>query len=175
MFWCALFGHRVNNFVFAGMTTAVKRCHCGIAYLGELQTTRVSHTVSCFLFGHSYKPVGEREGHREYVCRQCGHPLLFNLTSDPYDGRKAFRKKVRYLCNLFGHDVHRVTWRHGLTEYACGCGHSFLRQDPNLQVAKHPPICLFAGHFVRFVERRWGYAEYVCKNCGHTFSFVENR
>jgi hypothetical protein len=173
MWTCALFGHRVSNLVFAGMSGAVKHCRCGVPYLRERETTRVSHTVSCFLFGHTYILVGERDGHREYTCRQCGHPLLFELDNDPYNGRKAFTKKVRYLCNLFGHKVHQVTRRHGLTEYACRCGHTFLREDPNLRVAKHPPVCLFAGHFVRFVEHRWGHGEYLCRNCGHTFSFVE--
>jgi DNA-directed RNA polymerase subunit RPC12/RpoP len=174
MLACALFGHRVNNFVFAGMPAEHRHCRCGAAFLGRRETTRVSHTVSCFLFGHKYSAVGERDGHREYVCKRCGHPLLFDMARDPGEGRSEFTKKVRYLCNLFGHEVHTVASRHGLTEYACHCGHSFLRGDANLQVAKHPPICLFAGHFVRFVERRFGHDEYLCRNCGHTFSFVEN-
>ena len=101
MWTCALFGHRVSNLVFAGMSGMAKHCRCGAAYLGEQETTRVSHTVSCFLFGHSYAVVGERDSHREYICRQCGHPLLFELDNDPYSGQQTFTKKVRYLYNLF--------------------------------------------------------------------------
>jgi hypothetical protein len=33
-------------------------------------------------------------------------------------------------------------------------------------------VCLFAGHFLRFTERRGHYDEFLCRNCGHTFYFV---
>ena len=172
---CALFGHRVSNVAFAAMQGRVKHCHCGEDYLHEQgQVTRVSHTISCFLLGHSYIRIGEREGHREYVCRQCGHPLLFRAERDPYAQRITFKKKVRYLCNLFGHRVHRVIRRNGLTEYACDCGHSFLKQETRASIVKHPLSCFFAGHFVRFIERRSGYGEYLCGHCGHTFYFAVN-
>ena len=173
---CALFGHRVDNRAFSRIRGAVKSCPCGAAFLQEDGSeTRISHTASCFVFGHSYIESGERCGHREYVCRRCGHPLLFEAGRDPYAGHRSFRKQVRYLCNLFGHRVHRVTGRGGLTEYACDCGHAFLKREPDLEVVKHPPACLFAGHFVRFVERRGAYVEYRCRACGHTFCFRAGR
>jgi hypothetical protein len=106
------------------------------------------------------------------MCQQGGHPLLFAVDSDPYQAAGRFNKKVRYLCNLFGHRAHVVTERAGLTEYACGCGHTFLREARDLSRVTHPPICTLLGHFVRFVERRGGYSEHACLNCGHTFRFA---
>ena len=168
---CMLFGHAVSNILFATTQGAVRHCPCGNSYLGQNEETRVSHTVSCFVFGHEYIRIAERSGHNEYVCRQCGHPLLFAIERDPYAGQHTFRKKVRYLCNLFGHRVHHVTARHGFHEYACDCGHSFLKTEPGRGVVKHPVMCLLAGHFLRFTERRGDYDEYLCRNCGHTFYF----
>jgi hypothetical protein len=174
-FSCAIFGHRVSNAEFAATASRIKHCRCGTAYLHESgETTRVSHTVSCFLFGHHYIWVGERDGHHEYVCRRCGHPLLFGVERDPYEKSGTFKKKVRYLCNLFGHRVHQVSARHGLTEYACDCGHSFLKLESSMGIVKHPLVCFFAGHNIRFIERRRGYGEYLCRHCGHTFYFVVN-
>jgi hypothetical protein len=175
-FVCLLFGHRVDNRDFARENGAVRRCRCGTPYLGEDRSeTRIRHTVSCFLRHHSYVRVAVRDGHNEYVCVRCGHPLLFEPAGDPYARVSSFDKKVRYLCNLFGHDVHTVGERHGFTEYACGCGHSFLRRQPGLERVTHPPVCLFAGHFVHFVENRDGYSEHRCRNCGHTFGFVQGQ
>lgn len=168
---CVLFGHRVSNIAFLGMHGTSRQCVCGVDYLDHRET-RVSHTVSCFIFGHTYTRIAQRNDHNEYVCRQCGHPLLFRIGEDPYAGEAMFKKKVRYLCNLFGHAVHTVTGRQGFTEYACGCGHSFLKPDARKTVVKHPLVCLFAGHFLRFTERRGNYDEFLCRNCGHTFYFV---
>ena len=169
---CLLFGHKVNDIVFGAMRGESRQCNCGKAYLQAEQETRVSHTVSCFLLGHRYTQIAVRSGHNEYVCVRCGHPLLFKVELDPYASRSVFIKKVRYLCNLFGHGVHFVTSRHGFHEYACDCGHSFLKAEPGRDVVKHPPICLFAGHFLRFTERRGDYDEFFCRNCGHTFYFI---
>jgi hypothetical protein len=175
-FWsrlsCALFGHKVSNVAFAAMRGLDRHCLCGAKYLARHEETRVSHTVSCFIFGHSYVRIAERAGHHEYVCRQCGHPLLFLADRDPYADHVSFKKKVRYLCNLFGHRVHHVTARLGCHEYACDCGHSFLKKEPEKTEVKHPPICLFAGHYLSFTERRGSYDEYLCRNCGHTFYFL---
>lgn len=175
-FWhklsCALFGHKVSNIAFTSIRGPVKHCHCGARYLEHHKETRVSHTVSCFVFGHNYVRIAERAGHHEYVCRQCGHPLLFPVEHDPYANHDSFKKKVRYLCNMFGHRVHHVTARQGLHEYACDCGHSFLKQDAGSSTVKHPPVCLFAGHYLHFTERRESYDEYLCRNCGHTFYFL---
>jgi hypothetical protein len=169
---CSLFGHKVSNVAFAETRGETKYCPCGVKYLEPHTETRVSHTVSCFLFGHSYIRIAERAGHNEYVCEQCGHPLLFVKEHDPYEDRPTFIKKVRYLCNLFGHRVHDVTGRNGYQEYACDCGHSFLKPEAGRRFVKHPPICLFAGHYLRVTERRGNYNEYLCRNCGHTFYFV---
>ena len=162
---CALFGHEVD-----GRTRTY--CRCGAAILAEDPTeTRIRHNVTCFLSGHDYVPVGERHGHREYACVACGHPLLFEVGRDPYADCSRYRKRVRYFCKLFGHRVHAVVDRADKTEYACFCGHTFLRSERGATTVRHPPLCLFAGHFVRFVERRAGHAEYVCRRCGHTFAF----
>lgn len=171
---CALFGHKVNNLIFQASNDSRKRCDCGVEFLQENgRETRISHTVSCFLFGHSYERVCARNGHVEFVCRQCGHPLLFETAQRVYAEQRAFRKKVRYLCNLFGHRVHSVVERDGFTEYACRCGHTFLKQEKHRSFIKHPPVCLFAGHYVSYVSHRAGYAEFLCRNCGHTFCFTK--
>jgi hypothetical protein len=168
---CAMFGHAVDNRRFA--TQREKTCGCGRAILAEDGSeTRTRHTLSCFFGGHTYERIGARDRHNEYMCLQCGHPLLFEIEGDPYSSSRTFDKRVRYLCNLFGHRAHVVTRRAGLTEYACGCGHTFLRKDGALRRVTHPPICTVAGHFIRFVERRSGYSEHVCRNCGHTFGFT---
>ena len=63
------------------------------------------------------------------MCVRCGHPLLFHEDVDPYTTRLTFQKKVRYLCGLFGHRVDTVATRDGFVEYACHCGHTFLRAE----------------------------------------------
>lgn len=172
---CAMFGHKVNNHVFQTSNDSHRQCACGVEFLQQnKRETRISHTVSCFLFGHDYKRMCARDGHIEFVCEQCGHPLLFEAAQSTYAGQNAFHKKVRYLCNLFGHRVHTVTERDGFTEYACGCGHTFLKRERDRSFIKHPPVCLFAGHFVSYVTSRANYAEFLCRNCGHTFCFTTN-
>jgi len=171
---CILFGHSVDNSRFGRDALGSKVCLCGSAYLQKGgEETRIRHTVSCFIGQHSYIRAGERSGHREYVCVQCGHPLLFALQNDVYSNEAFFRKSVRYLCNLFGHRVHAVIERAGFSEYACECGHSFLKRARRLKKVKHPLICLLAGHYVSHVEQRGNYSEYVCRNCGHTFLFAD--
>ena len=171
---CALWGHHVDNHDFRALAAHRQRtCRCGKGYLGTNgSATRVRHTLSCFLGHHTYERLATRDGYHEYVCVQCGHPLLFAADRDPYANALLFRKKVRYLCGLFGHHVVAVTERDGLTEYACGCGHSFLRDEPDLRVIRHPAICVAAGHWIRFLTTRAGYSEYVCRNCGHPFCFA---
>ena len=171
---CRLWGHRVDNSIFRRATVDGRLCRCGTRYLFEDGSlTRVRHTLSCFLRHHTYEPLGERDGHHEYVCIRCGHPLLFPSDTDPYASRARFPKKVRYLCGLFGHRVHTVTARNGGVEYACGCGHSFLKPGKGLGRVRHPLACVARGHLVRFVERRARFAEYVCRTCGHPFCFAD--
>ena len=171
---CFFFGHKVDNRVFEVNEDAIKKCPCGRVFLQkDGSETRICHTVSCFLLGHPYQRVGERNGHNEYVCLVCGHPLLFKTSIDLYGRQGSFKKKVRYLCNLFGHDVHEVTSRGGYVEYSCSCGHSFLKPERGLKVVRHPPICTLIGHLVCFVESRGGYSEFLCRHCGHTFCFLE--
>jgi hypothetical protein len=117
--------------------------------------------------------MDDRDGHHEYACVKCGHPLLFRANRDPYAQSVQFDKKVRYLCGLFGHRVHRVTQRDGFVEYACHCGHTFLKPDAGLSVVRHPFLCVASGHRVRHVTSRAGYGEYVCRDCGHPFCFAQ--
>jgi hypothetical protein len=178
---CAVWGHHVDNHAFRQSGSGHRRCRCGADYLGEnLSVTRVRHTLSCFLGTHTYEKLADRDGCHEYVCTQCGHPLLFEVSHDPYAASATFKKKVRYLCGLFGHRAKHVATRHGLEEYACFCGHSFLSASALRAAAdhtakiRHPLICVCFGHFIHFLTRRGGYAEYVCRNCGHPFCFAYN-
>ena len=171
---CWLWGHHVDNRRFRRTEGADRTCRCGARYLQtDGSCTRVRHTLSCFLGHHRYTRMTERAGHHEYVCIQCGHPLVFQAAHDPYARAGDFRKKVRYLCGLLGHRVHRVTDRDGFTEYACFCGHSFLKERQAAGVIRHPLICVAEGHYVRYVASRAGYAEYVCRTCGHPFCFAD--
>ena len=184
-----MWGHHVDNHVFKHSGSGHRQCRCGADYLGEnLSVTRVRHTLSCFLGKHTYEKLADRNGCHEYVCTQCGHPLLFEAAHDPHAASATFKKKVRYLCGLFGHRTRHVATRHGLEEYACFCGHSFLKEidkpeglspqdeglSPQVRVIRHPAICVVSGHFIHFLTRRGGYAEYVCRNCGHPFCFAYN-
>jgi DNA-directed RNA polymerase subunit RPC12/RpoP len=172
--WCAVWGHEVDNHRFGNETEVQRRCRCGKPYLyrdGSL--THVRHTLSCFFGHHTYRKLTDRDGHREYVCVQCGHPLLFEATSDPYDRRPLFKKKVRYLCGLFGHDVHVVGDRDGYREFACHCGHTFLKPQQALTHITHPAICVLSGHRITYLASRAGFLEYVCRDCGHPFCFAE--
>jgi hypothetical protein len=169
---CTLWGHHVDNRVFSAETTS-RRCRCGSPYLHrDGSITRVRHTLSCFFGKHTYARLVDRDGCREYVCTQCGHPLVFRDDADPYRRVTAFRKKVRYLCGVFGHRVIAVSRRDGAIEYACHCGHSFLKEHSHRGKIRHPWVCVFKGHYVRYVTTRAGYEEFVCTNCGHPFCFV---
>lgn len=175
--WCAVWGHEVDNRRFRQQshTTDGRQCPCGARYLREAGAfTHVRHTLTCFFGHHTYTRLIERDGHREYVCAQCGHPLVFEADRDPYSESAIFNKKVRYLCGIFGHHVHVVTDRDGFREFACHCGHTFLKSPGDQQLhIKHPPVCVASGHRIRFVARRGGYAEYVCRDCGHPFCFAD--
>ena len=172
---CRLCGHHVDNRVFS-VERKSRRCRCGTPYLGaDGSLTRVRHTLSCFLGKHSYVPLADRHGCREYVCVQCGHPLVFADGADPYRRLDGFRKKVRYLCGLLGHRAVEVTRRDGAIEYACHCGHSFLKERTQGAIIRHPLVCVLLGHYVRYVTSRAGYDEFVCINCGHPFCFVAVR
>jgi hypothetical protein len=171
---CKVWGHHVDNHVFRRQRGPERTCRCGAPYLPtDGSVTRLRHTLSCFLGSHSYVRMAVRDGHHEYACVRCGHPLVFAADADPYAAVAEFRKKVRYLCGILGHRVHRVASRDGFVEYACGCGHSFLKACDTAGVIRHPMTCVAAGHFVRYVTSRRGYAEYVCRNCGHPFCFAE--
>jgi DNA-directed RNA polymerase subunit RPC12/RpoP len=169
--WCALWGHAVDNERFARLGRSCTRC--GAAMLADDDgIVRVGHTLSCFLRHHTYEEVIRRHGHTEYACVRCGHPLLFRSDEDPYRGRSSFAKRVRYLCGVFGHRVHAVTERDGGTEYACDCGHSFVRQRQQRELVRHPLTCVLLGHWVAFVGTRGRFSEYACVTCGHPFLFA---
>jgi DNA-directed RNA polymerase subunit RPC12/RpoP len=166
--WCAVWGHAVDNRVFRRNGRACTRCGC--TYLrDDDEVIRVGHTLSCFLRHHTYERVAVRDGHAEYACMRCGHPLLFRVEEDPYDGRDRFEKRVRYLCGLFGHHVHAVAVRHGGTEYACHCGHTFVQRPSSQRVIHHPLVCFLSGHAIAFIGARPGFSEYACRRCGHSF------
>jgi len=97
----------------------------------------------------------------------------FPADNDPYAAASIFVKKVRYLCGLFGHRVRLAAHRDGFAEYACHCGHTFLKPAGALDTITHPLVCVWFGHYIRFVTRRGGYREYVCNSCGHPFCFAE--
>jgi hypothetical protein len=169
---CAAFGHHVDNHAFRTQGRA-RSCRCGAPYLrADGSLTRVRHTLSCFLGRHTYTALIDRDGCREYVCVQCGHPLLFANGQDPYRGRARFEKKVRYLCGLFGHRVRLVAKRDGWREFACHCGHSFLKGGGQNRIIRHPLVCVVLGHFIHYVTTRGGHDEFVCVNCGHPFCFA---
>jgi DNA-directed RNA polymerase subunit RPC12/RpoP len=168
-----MWGHAVDNRVFRAAGENGRRCRCGQAYLSEDGTpTRVRHTLSCFLRHHTYVLLETRQGHNEYVCVRCGHPLVFEAATDPFANRASFTKTVRYACGVFGHRVHRVTERDGFVEYTCFCGHSFLKAGRVGRKVRHPLRCFFTAHRIRFVCHRGAYAEYVCRDCGHPFCFA---
>lgn len=169
---CAIWGHVVDNEVFRSGGPR-RHCRCGVDYLPEDGSpTHVRHTLSCFLRHHTYTRVSVRGGVHEYACVRCGHPLVFPAAADRFDGRDRFPKKIRYACGLLGHRVQAVAERNGFVEYACGCGHSFLRRDGGARKIRHPLVCFFFAHRVVFVTTRAGYAEYVCQDCGHPFCFA---
>jgi DNA-directed RNA polymerase subunit RPC12/RpoP len=120
---------------------------------------------------HTYVRVGRRAAHNEYACIRCGHPLLLAVDRDEHADAAPFPKKIRLRCATFGHAVHQVTVRDALTEYACGCGHSFLLRQDGLRRVHHPLMCRAAGHRVVFVQQRGNYREHRCVRCGHPFLY----
>jgi DNA-directed RNA polymerase subunit RPC12/RpoP len=169
---CLVFGHGAHNRAFAAGEATVRRCSCGSQILGEGGgETHVRHNLACFFLGHNYTLLAARDGYQEYACTACGHPLLFEAGT-PYAQLDTFHKQVRYRCGLFGHRVRRAGRRHGLTEYACHCGHSFLQDEEGRTKVRHPLGCVLAGHLIYCLGRRDGCAEYRCRRCGHTFCFA---
>lgn len=133
----------------------------------------VRHNLACFLGGHSYTKTSVRDGHCEYVCGDCGHPLLFERETSPYALQESFHKFVRHGCGWLGHVVHVVTERCGMTEYACHCGHSFLLQAKHLTKVRHPLACVLTGHRISLLTRRNNHLEFRCRDCGHPFCLVD--
>ncbi len=170
---CLIWGHAVDNDVFRTGRHGCTRCGDPVLTAAE-PGIRIGHTLSCFLRHHTYERVGTRDGHNEYACVSCGHPLLFLIDRDPYACADGFTKRVRYRCGLFGHQVHVVARRAGGVEYACHCGHSFVQRKTGHRRITHPLKCFFLGHWVRRIESRGAYGEYACRTCGHPFLFVED-
>ncbi len=167
-FACFFLGHHFDNRKSA--TTVAGQCHCGEPLLrADDAAVHVRHNLACLLGGHTYEKHGERDGHGEYICTSCGHPMLFVLEVSPYARQDRFRKFVQPRCGLGGHPVHIVTRRSGMTEYACDCGHSFLLPQPALTKVRHPLICLLTGHSIKPFARWDGVPEFRCEHCGHPF------
>ena len=165
---CFLLGHHFDNRGTSAETSA--QCQCGESLIdAEGMGVHVRHNLVCLLGGHTYEKIGERDGHCEYVCESCGHPMLFAIGVSPYSRQDHFRKFVRPLCGLAGHNVHTVTTRSGMTEYACDCGHSFLLPQQALTKVRHPRVCLLTGHSIKPLARMAGVREFRCENCGHPF------
>lgn len=168
---CSLFGHQVHYTRIANdACTPCARCGAAILDQGN-SVSRVAHTLSCFFGKHHYLAIATRAAHHEYVCEKCGHSLLFELARDPYASHGKFKKGASYGCGLLGHRVHVVATRSNATEYACRCGHSFIKAKRPLTVIRHPLVCVLLGHFVTVNEIRGHWAEYVCRSCGHPFYF----
>ena len=168
---CKLLGHKVHHTTIA-KDSATRCARCGVAILDRgHNVSRVAHTLSCFFGWHHYVAVARRAAHNEYVCERCGHPLLFELARDPYSSRDKFKKKVNYACGLFGHRVHIVETGSKTTEYACRCGHSFVKTQKALTLIRHPLTCVVLGHFLMVNKLRGEWTEYVCIRCGHPFCF----
>ncbi len=168
---CALFGHKVHHTVIAqGSRTPCARCGAAILDRGN-GTSRMAHTLSCFFGRHHYVSIATRDIHHEYVCEQCGHSLLIESARDPYASLGKFGKRVNYACGLFGHRVHVVATRSKAIEYACVCGHPFIKARKALTVIRHPLACVLMGHFVSLNQTRADWAEYLCRRCGHPFYF----
>jgi DNA-directed RNA polymerase subunit RPC12/RpoP len=168
---CTLLGHKVHHTTIA-KDSATRCARCGVAILDPGHSvSRVAHTLSCFFGWHHYVAVARRAAHNEYVCERCGHPLLFELARDPYSSHDKFKKRVNYACGLLGHRVHVVETGSETTEYACRCGHSFVKAQKALNVIRHPLTCVVLGHFVTVNEIRGEWTEYVCIRCGHPFCF----
>jgi hypothetical protein len=158
---CDVIGHHV-----AGRDGGRVRCACGEQILRrDGSATHVCHVVQCALLGHRFERVGRRHGHDESACVRCGHPLL--RRREPH---ARFWKPIDLACGIGGHDVHEVTLRDSFAEYACSCGHTFLRKERGLRRITHPPTCVLSGHRVRLVrELADARAEFRCDDCGHPF------
>ncbi|MBL8203564.1 MAG: UbiA family prenyltransferase [Blastocatellia bacterium] len=167
-FACFFLGHHFDNRDTS--IVASGQCQCGESLIdADGLTVHVRHNLVCLLGGHTYEKIGERDGHGEYVCVGCGHPMLFAIGDSPYSRQDHFRKFVRPQCGMAGHGVHRVTERGGMTEYACHCGHSFLLSQKALRKVRHPLICLLTGHAIKPFVREDGVQEFRCEHCGHPF------
>ncbi len=149
------------------MNNTLSKINVLVHYNGD--EIRLGHVLSCFFHGHVYEHLSQRDNYNEYACIHCGHPLLFKSSEDEFSNQNQFTKKVRYQCNFSKHLVKLVCFRNGFHEYACFCGHSFLKKQSDLEIIEHPQICTWIGHVVQEVCHRSGVFEYVCKNCGHTF------
>lgn len=165
---CRVLGHELDNRMVAGDGPRCSRCHQRFLF-EDGRTTDTRHVLGCLLRHHTYLRIDRRAGHNEYACLRCGHPLLFSVDHDPHLAPLPFPKRLQLLCGTFGHSVHEVTVRDGLTEYACDCGHSFLLAAGGLTHVHHPLVCRVTGHRVTFVERRGNYQEHRCLDCGHPF------
>lgn len=171
---CRIFGHRVVNRSHTEAAGGERLCSCGESLLRAAgAAVHVRHNLACFLGGHSYTKTGERDRHCEYVCNDCGHPLLFAQETSPHARKEQFRKFVRHRCGWFGHIVHEVTERCGLTEYACHCGHSFLLEAKGLTKVRHPLRCVLTGHRISLLTRRNEQLEFRCRDCGHPFCLAD--
>ena len=169
---CRVLGHELDNRLIPNGGPRCSRCDQRFLF-EDGRITHTRHVLGCLLRHHTYLRIGLRAAHNEYACLRCGHPLLLAVDRDPHLNALPFRKRLRYRCGAFGHAVHEITARDGLTEYACGCGHSFLLVEEGLTHVHHPLVCRISGHRVTFVQRRGSYREHRCLDCGHPFLYKD--
>jgi DNA-directed RNA polymerase subunit RPC12/RpoP len=167
---CRVLGHELDNRLVADDGPNCSRCQQRFLF-EDGRITHTRHVLGCMRRHHTYQRIDRRAAHNEYACLRCAQPLLLAVDRDPHRNALPFPKRLQLLCGTFGHSVHRVTARDGLTEYACGCGHSFLLAQEGLTHIAHPLVCRMSGHRVTFVQRRGSYQEHRCLDCGHPFLY----
>lgn len=165
---CRVLGHEVDNRLDGDGGPRCRHCHEPFL-LEDGSITHTRHVLGCLWRGHTYLRVDRRADHHEYCCIRCGHPLLLPVAADPHPAAALVGKRLRLRCGTTRHAVHQVSVRCGFSEYACGCGHSFLLPMTGLAHVSHPLVCRVTGHRLRFVERRGVVHEHRCLDCGHPF------
>ncbi len=165
-----MLGHELDNRLVADDGPRCSRCHQRFLF-EDGRITHTRHVLGCMLRHHTYLRIDRRAGHNEYACIRCGHPLLVAVDRDEHVDALLFPKRLHSDAAPSAMQSTAVTVRDGLTEYACGCGHSFLLAQDGLRRVHHPLVCRTSGHRVAFVQQRGSYREHRCVGCGHPFLY----
>ena len=169
--FCRVWGHAVDNRVYRYRTRACTRCarEC----LGDDNgVVRVGHTLSCFLRHHTLRTGRGARRPRGVRLR----PLWPSAPLCAWRGSVRYERSLRQARTVSLRPVRTSRPRGGVARrrdrYACHCGHTFVQHRDGESVIRHPLVCFFLGHWIRFVDARHGYSEYACRNCGHPFLFT---